>query len=62
MQYNKIKYEEYEDVIKIAAHKEKTLNEMVKYWEDKGYEKSSPLYADNSAGLRTFYWQEMKKK
>lgn len=46
----------------IAADNIEALEEMVKFWENKGYEVSSQRFSDRTNSLRLFYWQQIKKK
>ena len=46
----------------IGADNIETLEEMLKYWESKGYEKEGEIYSDKTECLKLFYWQRIKKK
>ena len=46
----------------IAADNIEALEEMLKYWQRKGYEKASLRYSDKTDSLKLFYWQKIEKK
>ena len=50
------------DAMVIAADNTEALDEMLKYWESKGYRKVSPRYSDKTDSLKLFYWQKIEKK
>ena len=50
------------DNMVIAADNIEALEEMLKYWQQKGYEKVSPRYSDKTDSLKLFYWQKIEKK
>ena len=60
--YERAKFQSEKKQIVIAADNVETLEEMLKYWEGKGYEIASPRYSDHTDALKLFYWQRVQKK
>lgn len=60
--YEHAKFQSNKKQIVIAADNIEALEEILKYWEGKGYEIASPRYSDHTDSLKLFYWQRVQKK
>lgn len=60
--YKHAKFQSDKKQIVIAADNIEALEEMLKYWESKGYEIASERYSDKTDSLKLFYWQRIQKK
>ncbi len=60
--YEHAKFQSEKKQIVIAADNIEILEEMLKYWESKGYEVAGPRYSDHTDTLKLFYWQRIQKK
>lgn len=57
--YERVKFQSEKKQIVIAADNIEALEEMLKYWEGKGYEIASERYSDHTDALKLFYWQRV---
>lgn len=60
--YEHAKFQSNKKQMVIAADNIEALEEMLKYWESKGYEIASERYSDKTDSLKLFYWQRIEKK